>query len=349
MAPSRSAASRPAASRSAASRSAASGSVPSDPDGAQVVLVHGDEELLVARAIASRVAAARAADPDIEVREFPASAVTAGELLDACSPTLFGGGRVTIVRKAEELPADRLDTVRALLRDPAPEVVLILQHSGGARGKALVEAAREAGAAVVPCAPLTRAEERLEFVRNEVRAASGSISPDAAAALLDAVGSDLRELAAVSAQLVADCGGAITVAAVAAYHRGRAEVTGFAVSDRAVVGDVAGALETLRWAMAIGVPPVLIADALADGIRSVARVAAGGRGSDYELASRLGMPPWKVKRARSQARQWSEPGLIQAMAVTAQVNAAVKGVSADAGYALERAIQDLAAARAQRA
>lgn len=317
-------------------------------DSAAVVLVQGDEELLIARAIAARVAAARAQDPDVDVREFPANAVSAGELLDACSPTLFGGGRVIILRKAEELPVDRLGTVKALIGDPAEGVVLILQHSGGARGKALIEAAKAVDAAVVLCAPLTRAEERLDFVRTEVRHASGSITPDAAAALLDAVGSDLRELAAVATQLVADTGGTITATAVAAYHRGRAEVTGFAVSDRAVIGDIAGALETLRWAMAIGVAPVLIADALADGIRSVARVATAGRGSDYELASRLGMPPWKVKRARSQARQWSESGLIAAMAVTAEVNAAVKGVAVDAGYALERAIQDLAAARSIR-
>lgn len=316
---------------------------------AALLLVQGDEELLVSRAIAARVTAARVDDPDVDVREFAASSVSAGELLDACSPTLFGGGRVTILRKAEELPADRLDTVKALMRDPADGVALILQHTGGARGKALVEAAKAAGAVVVACAPLTRMEERLDFVRNEVRRASGSIAPDAAAALLDAVGSDLRELSAVAAQLVADTGGTITASAVAAYHRGRAEVTGFAVSDRAVVGDVGGALETLRWAMAIGVPPVLIADALADGIRSVARVATAGRGSDYELASRLGLPPWKVKRARSQARGWSESGLVAAMAVTAEVNAAVKGVAVDAGYALERAVQDLGAARALRA
>ena len=315
---------------------------------AAVLLVQGSEELLVARAIADRVAAARATDPEVEVREFAAAAATAGELLDACSPTLFGGGRVTVLRKVEELPADRLDTVKALMGDPAEGVVLILQHSGGARGKAVVDAAKAAGAAVVACAPLTRPEERLEFVRGEVRAAGGTIAPDAAAALLDAVGSDLRELAAVAGQLAADTGGSISVRAVTAYHRGRAEVTGFAVSDRAVVGDVSGALETLRWALAIGVPPVLIADALADGVRSVARVAAAGRGSDYELASALAMPPWKVKRARSQARQWTEPGLIAAMAVTAEVNAAVKGVAVDAGYALERAIQDLAAARGHR-
>jgi DNA polymerase-3 subunit delta len=313
--------------------------------GLSLVLIQGDEELLVGRAIADQVRSARAEDPDVDVREFAGATVSKADLLDACSPNLFGGRRVTVVRKAEEMTVDRAPTLVSLIGDPAPGVTLVVQHSGGARGKPVLEAARKAGAHIVVCAPLTRAEERSAFVRAEVRRARGSITPDAEAALLDAVGTDLREIAAVSAQLVADSGGMIDAGVVAAYHRGRAEVTGFAVADRAVVGDVAGALETLRWALMIGVPPVLIADALADGVRSVARVTAAGRGSDAELASRLGMPPWKVRRARAQARGWGELGIGAALQVAAQVNGDVKGVAVDAGYALERAVRGLAEAR----
>jgi DNA polymerase III subunit delta len=212
-----------------------------------------------------------------------------------------------------------------------------------------VEAARSAGAHEVLCTRLTRPDERLEFIRAEVHRAGGSITPDGAAALLDAVGSDLRQLAAVCEQLVADSGGRIDAQVVAAYHRGRAEVSGFAVADRAVVGDVTGALENLRWALSIGVPHVVIADALAEGARSVARVsAAGRRGSSYDLAQRLGMPTWKVKRAQAQSRGWTEAGIRQAMIVVAELNADVKGVAVDPGYALERAIMALAQARAIR-
>ena len=118
-----------------------------------------------------------------------------------------------------------------------------------------------------------------------MRRAGGTIGPDAVAALVDAVGSDLRELAAVSGQLVSDSGGSIDVDLVRAYHRGRAEVTGFAVSDLAVVGNAGGALEALRFALSVGVPHVVIADALADGIRTIARVATAGRGDPYSLAA----------------------------------------------------------------
>ena len=60
-------------------------------------------------------------------------------------------------------------------------------HPGGARGKAVVDVLRKAGAAVVDCPKVTRAEERLAFVRAEVARMGGTVSPDAAAALFRVV------------------------------------------------------------------------------------------------------------------------------------------------------------------
>jgi DNA polymerase-3 subunit delta len=91
---------------------------------------------------------------------------------------------------------------------------------------------------------------------------------------------------------------------------------------------------------------VVIADALADGVRTVARVSSAGRGNEYAVASKLGMPPWKVKRAQGQARGWSEAGLRHGLRVVADLNGAVKGVAADPSWALESAIRELVAARA---
>lgn len=317
-----------------------------DPLHAPLRLVLGDEELLVSRAVGEVTAAARAADAEADVRELTAAELAAADLFDLLSPSLFGGRRVVVVRGAHEAKPEVLEALRGYVADPAEEVVLVVVHPGGARGKSLVDALRAAGAVLVECAKVTRPEERLAFVRAEVARAGGSITPEATAVLLDAVGNDLRELSTACSQLVADTGGRVDASAVARYHRGRAEVTGFAVADRAVVGDVPGALEALRWALAVGVAHVLVADALADGVRSIARVSAAGRGNPYSMAGALGMPPWKVKRAQSQSRGWSEPGLSQAMQVVADLNAGVKGIAADPAYALEAAIRDLAAARA---
>ena len=63
------------------------------------------------------------------------------------------------------------------------------------------------------------------------------------------------------------------------YHSGKAEVKGFDIADKAVVGDVAGAAEALRWAMMSGEPHVVLADALAEAVHTIARVGAAVRRS----------------------------------------------------------------------
>jgi DNA polymerase-3 subunit delta len=315
-----------------------------EPAGA-VRLVLGDEELLVARAVAEAVEAARVADPQVEVHQHDASALVPGELAETLSPSLFGGARVVVVRDGQDAKKDLVAALLAYARDPEPDVTLVVTHTGGGRAKALADGLRDAGAAVVTAAKVSRHRERVEFVRAEIRRLGGKCGEDAAEALLAAVGNDLRELVAACSQLVADTGGRINADTVARYYRGRAEVSGFTVADAAMVGDVPGALEALRWALHVGVDPVPIADALADGVRTVARVASAGRGNPYQLASSLGMPAWKIERAQRQARGWTPDALVDAMQVAAQCNAAVKGGSDDRGYALERAIFAVAAAR----
>src|SRR5690606_6913128 len=297
-----------------------------------------DEELLVDRGVSDAIAQARAVDPQAEVRQYEAGSVTVGELAEMLSPSLFGGRRVLVVRSGQDA---RKDVVTALLEyaaSPDPEVTLVVTHAGGAKGKTLADGLRKAGAVVVAAAKLKGQRERIAFVRDEIRRRGGRCTAEAAEAILAAVGNDLRDLAAACAQLVADTDGAISVETVARYYRGRAEVSGFTVADAALVGDVAGALEALRWALHIGVDPVPLADALADGVRTVARVAAAGRGSPYQLASSLGMPAWKVERAQRQGRGWSPHGLADAMRAAAECNAAVKGGAEDRAYALERAV-----------
>jgi len=261
------------------------------------------------------------------------------------SPSLFGGGRVLVVQDGQDVKKDVLAALVAYARDPEDDVVLVVTHAGGVKGKALADGLKAAGADVVPAMKIGKHRERVDFVRNEIRRQGGKIGEEAAEALLAAVGNDLRELVAACSQLVADTGGRIDTAVVAQYYQGRAEVSGFTVADAVMLGDVPAALEALRWALHVGVDPVPIADAIADGVRTVARVAAAGKGSAYQLAGSLGMPPWKVERAQRQARGWTAEALVDAMRAAADLNAAVKGGSDDRGYALERAVFAVIAAR----
>lgn len=309
--------------------------------------VVGEEELLRSRAVAAVRAAVLDRHPDAEVHEIDAMGLSAVELAEVLAPSLFGGHRLVVVSGVQESAGALAEALTSYTREPDPDLTLVLVHSGGKRNEALIKAFVAAGAAVDECAKISSPGDRAAFVRNEVRSVGGRITVDAVAALVDAVGGDLRQLSAAAAQLVSDFGGTIDADVVARFHRGQAEVTGFTVAERVLVGDRRGSVEALRWALQRGVAHVLIADAIADGIRTAARVTSLGTSNVTDLARALKLPPWKVKKAQVQARGWSIDGLQQAIVVAAELNADVKGAAASADYALERAVRRIAAIRSE--
>jgi DNA polymerase-3 subunit delta len=316
---------------------------PADIAGVSVVV--GEEDLLVERAVARLVDAARPAD---DVRHVQAAGLRPGELASLTAPSLFGGGCVIVVHGTADAAKNVADEITSLAGDPPPETVLVLTHAGGAKGKALLAALGQRGARMIECPKVTRMGERMQFIRGEFRQAGRTIEESGVRALLDALGNDLRELAAACAQLAADTTGVVDQAVVARYYRGRAEASGFTVADRAVEGRLGDALELLRWALAVGVSPVLITSGLAQGVRLLGRVGSAPRGqSDAAVAAEAGMPPWKVDRVRQQLRGWTPEGVARALAVVARADAQVKGEGTSAGYALEVAIRDIVACRSR--
>ncbi|NLT56708.1 MAG: hypothetical protein GXX79_19525 [Actinomycetales bacterium] len=197
---------------------------------------------------------------------------------------------------------------------------------------------------------MTRDEDKASFVVEEFRRAGRRIAPAAVRALVDAVGSDLRELAASCAQLVADVdeGERIDTDVVERYFGGRVEATGFRVADAAVAGQADLALGLLRHALATGADPVPLVAALAVKVRALAKVSAAGRGRSANLAKELGMAPWQVDRARRELTGWAEEGLADAVLALAEADTAVKGGGRDPVFAVERAVLTIARARGAR-
>ena len=130
------------------------------------------------------------------------------------------------------------------------------------------------------------------------------------------------------------------------YYSGRADATGFQVSDLVLEGRTAEALSRLRWALSTGVDPVPLVAALAIGLRSLAAVASAPRGlRPAELASHLGMPDWKIRNVRAQLPGWRPDGVAAAISAVAEADAEVKGGGSDPAYAVERAVLRIAEAR----
>jgi DNA polymerase-3 subunit delta len=314
-----------------------------------VVLVVGAEGVLADRAVAAVLTAAREADPETEVERMDAAGYQSGRLVIATSPSLFGGGKVVILEGVDQANEALVVDVTGYLKNPAQDACVVIRHSGGARARPLLEAARKIGAPEASCQPLTRDDEKVEFANNEFRRAGRKITPAAVRALVDAVGNDLRELWASCSQLVSDIStdeaARIDVDSVERYFGGRVEVTGFKVADAAVAGHRDEALVLLRHALATGADPVPLVAAVAMKVRALAKVSAAGRGSSAVLAKELGMAPWQIDRARRELSGWNESGLAVAVMALAEADAAVKGGGRDPVYAVERLVLTVAGHR----
>lgn len=308
-------------------------------------LILGEEDFLIDRTINTIVAAVRDSmeekPDDLPVTTLRAGEVTSAEIAELLSPSLFAEDRVVVLRDAHQAGKEPAQIIADTVQSPAPGIVLVVVHSGGGRAKSLVKTLRAAGAEVTECPKVTKFSEREDFVSNEFRRHNVRPTADTVHALLDAVGGDLRELSSAVSQLVSDTGGKVSPETVRKYYAGKADVTGFQVADKTLAGDTAGALGALRWALVGGLHPVPIADALGDSVLTLARIGSLGRVDPYNSARELGMPPWKIKKTQQQLRGWDARRLARAVQICTQLNGDVKGQSADAEYALEKAVRQV--------
>lgn len=308
------------------------------------VLVTGPEELLAERAIAATVAELRDADPAMETIRVEADRYEPGELRRHTEPSLFGGAKCLIVTGVERAGDDLVADLMTSLGDPAPEVTVLAWHAGGARARKVLEGFRAAKARVVTADAVKTDRDKHDFVVHEFRQARRKISPGAVRALQEAVGRDLRELAAACQQLIEDCPGTIDEGVVARYHGGKVDATGFRVADAALSGQVGEALRLLRHALSSGLDPVPIVAVLAGQLRQMVRVGSAGRVPSAQLAKDLSMAPWQVDKARRALQGWEGEGLGRAIQAVAAADFEVKGGGRDPVYAVERAIVAIAAA-----
>ncbi len=311
---------------------------------APVVLVSGTETVLADRAIRQLRDILKAEDPSLEVSDLEAGSYAPGQLITLASPSLFGEPRLIRVDNVEKTTDAFLEEALSYLTAPADDTYLVLRHNGGVRGKKLLDAIRggQGGGIEIVCAELKRDADKFDFVAAEFLTARRRITGGAQRALVAAFSDDLAELAAACQQLLADASDEITEASVDRYYAGRVETTAFAVADAAIAGRHGEALRLLRHALASGADPVPMVAAFASKVRTMAKLS-GQRGSSGELASRFGLAPWQVDRARRDLQGWSDEGLGHAIETLAATDAQVKGGGRDPVYALERMVEAISA------
>ena len=302
-----------------------------------ITLLQGGESLLADRAISDVVTKFKGATVTI----LEAGELELGAITDALAPSLFGDARVIVIKEIQDLAAELGEEITAYLEAQDESVELVLWHKGGVKGKALLEKIKKVKPTVVACDVIKKDGEKSDFIRAEFKRLGRTISTEAVQALLDALGSDLRELGAACSQLAADVVGGkmIDDTDVLKFQNGRIETTGFDVADAALDGKRDIALIALRNALATGTDPVLITSALAGSLRTLAKVSGASRGvKSFELAGPLGLAPWQIDKARRQLSKWTPATLAGAVVAVAQADADIKGAAVDPIHSLERAI-----------
>lgn len=313
-----------------------------------VTLVTGPEELLNDRVVRAARAAVRRAAPDADLTVVQAAELTRGSLGELTAPSLFATTRLVEVRQLGDVPEDSHDGIVAYATTPDADVALVLVHSGGQKGSGLLNKLRKLPTVHEHKSEQVKPANLVGFVMEEGRKIGGQVDRDAADALVEAIGGDLRALAAAVEQLTHDFPGQpLSTEIVGRYFSGRADVKGYVIAEHALSGRTAQALEELRWALEVGIGGPAITGSFASAVRSLARLKGAARGQrDVDLAREVGVPPFRIRHLRDQLRGWDEEGLGVAVGAVATADAEVKGAGAHAGYSLERMVLTLADARA---
>lgn len=307
----------------------------------RVLLVTGKEEFLSARTVADAKAAVRSYDVEAEFSEAAASDLTLATLGELAAPSLFSSVRCVVVLGLENLPDESVQGLLDYAATPVEDVGLILVHGGGQKGSGVLTKLRKQKFVTEVKSGEVKAWEMAGFAVSEAGRLNARLDKRAAEVLTDAVGADLRSLAAAVDQLVNDFPGEkIDEEKVRRYFGGRAEVKNYEIADAILAGQREKALGELRWALEAGTSEVYILSAIAAQVRTLANHVGGNRDG--------GMPPWKAKNLGKQAAGWSAEGLGRAIQEVARADADLKGAASDPAYTLERLVLTVAALRGRR-
>jgi len=304
-----------------------------------VYLIFGSEQLLLDRAVRRlKERFAKVADLDFNLETFDGDSASADDVTNAANTMPFmSDRRLVIVRGVDKMSAADQGVLADYAKDPAPYTALVLVATKVNRGSRLYKAVDALGGASEYPAP-KRGEYPAEvtklFAEHGKRA-----SADAARALVEAVGRDLRRLDSEVDKVVAYVGDRATVdvkdiRAVASVG----DVSVFEFLDALGSRDAGMALRLLGRLLGAGES---VHGILAMGVRHIrsllgARALMDRRTRVEEMAPALGMAPWQVRNVVGQAGNFTQTELSCALRAAAATEAELKSGAMDGAIVLER-------------
>lgn len=299
---------------------------------APVYLLTG--ETFLAEEAVDRIRNEAATDPLSEASFGPDA--PAAEILGALeTPSLLGGRRLVVVRDAHDLGKEQVEALLRYLETPSPSAVLILVAAGRTKVDAAVKAT---GAVVAMEAPKGR--RLVAWIRERGRERRLRVDDRAGWALVDSVGTELRDLDAALEQLATGLGDGATVgpAEVRNAFPRLADERVYAFQDAVGERKLPVAMTALRRLLEQGDEPLMIFGSLSSQVRRMLRARRFADTGAKAVGDAMGLPSWRAERLQRQCRSYREDELVRALSVLAATDVEMKGGDLPPEAALERAV-----------
>jgi DNA polymerase-3 subunit delta len=292
-----------------------------------VYLLTGNDRPKIVRAL--RRLRARFGDESVE--QLAADAAGGADAVAACNALgLFAGGeggRLVVVDGVEQWRKADVEAITAYLGDPVPGAVLALVAHETLRSDALGKAVSAVGQVLNYDAP--RPRDLPAWVRAQFEAGGASVDQDAARALVEIVGDDLTALATEADKIATWASGrALQRADIEALATPAREATAWALTDawgeRDLPALLAACEAELESRDPFGISTRLAAHVSL--VRNIQLLAAEDLPS-REIAKRLKLHEFRVKKALGHASRYTRDELDAAVVRLAALDAAIKGAS----------------------
>jgi len=235
------------------------------------------------------------------------------------TPSLFGSGRFVVVRGTAADLEDSAERLAEWAESPPDGIAAVLVVDRSAKLRKALGARADVLEVDAP-KPWETADWLVRFLKGRGRV----IKKDAAEALIEAVGTDLRDIAMAAEQLTMATTGTIGVDTVNKLFRGM-ESALYTFLDVLLQRDRASALRHLGALMRAGEHPLVIMQALGKQFRAIATARDAGRTPAAVLAKELGVAPGYVNRSYKHGRNFDAGEIRRAFRLLADADLALKG------------------------
>ena len=261
---------------------------------------------------------------------------TSPEILEALgTPTLLGGRRLVVVEDAQDLKKEAREEFERYIENPSPSAVLVLIASGRTPLTKVVE---KNGAVISLDIPKGR--KLVGWLRERARTRRLKLDERAGWALIDSVGTELRDLDHALDQLLTGLGPNAVVGAAdvrKAFPR-LADERIFAFTDAVGERRLPNAMVALRRLLDQEDAPLMVFGALSNHMKRLLVARTYADGGPRAVGDALGLPEWRARRLHQQARSYRQEELTEAVQILADTDLEMKGGDLAPEIALERAV-----------